>query len=376
VSAPGAGAERSDVGPRVLIVTPEFEPFASGVETHVAEVAPRLLAEGVRLTILTTDPVRRLQVRERIAGVDVRRVRAFPPDSDLHFAPMLARQIATSGPWDLAHIQSYHTLVAPVAMLALILLRIPFVITLHSGGHSSRIRVAARGLQLSLLSPLLRRAERIIAVSEWEEEQFSRALRLRRSRFALIPNGAQLPGAGDAPAAGPPLIVSIGRVERYKGHHHVVAAMPRILETLPDARLRIVGAGPYEGAIRRLARTLGVEAHVQIGPVPGERRDSFSRLLMSASVVTMLSDYESQGIAAYEAADAGRPLVVAYGTALAELVDRGVAVGVSDVTDADAVASAIIAQVRSPLVPRAVELPTWDGCADRVLQLYREILDR
>jgi glycosyltransferase involved in cell wall biosynthesis len=375
VSAPGPGSERLDVGPRVLIVTPEFEPFASGVETHVAEVAPRLAAARIGVTILATDPGGRLPVRERHAGVDVRRVRAFPSNSDLHFAPLVVREIAVSGPWDLVHIHSYHTLVAPLAMLAAIALRIPFVITLHSGGHSSSIRVKARGLQLSLLSPMLRRAERIIAVSEWEEQQFSRALRLRRSRFALIPNGAQLPGHDDPPTAGPLLILSIGRVERYKGHHHVVAAMPRILETLPDARLRIVGAGPYEGAIRRLARSLGVETHVQIGPVPGERRDSFSRLLMSASVVTMLSDYESQGIAAYEAADAGRPLVVAYGTALAELVDRGVAVGVSDVADADAVAAAIIAQVRSPLVPRAVELPTWDGCAARVLQLYREILD-
>jgi glycogen synthase len=376
VSGPSTGPERPDVGPRVLVVTPEFEPFASGVETHVAEVAPRLAAQGVGVTILATDPGGTRPAREWIAGIDVRRVRAWPPNSDLHFAPMLAREIATSGRWDLVHIHSYHTLVAPLAMLTLILLRIPFVITLHSGGHSSRIRVAARGLQLRLLAPLLRRAERIITVSKWEEDQFSRALRLRRSRFALIPNGAQLPALDDRPSTGPPLIVSIGRVERYKGHHHVVAAMPRILETLPDARLRILGSGPYDRAIRRLAHDLGVGAHVEVGPVPGGRRDAFSRLLQRASVVTMLSDYESQGIAAYEAADAGRPLVVAYGTALAELVDRGVALGVSDVTDAEAVAAAIIAQVRHPLVPPALNLPTWDGCAESVRRLYHEILER
>jgi glycosyltransferase involved in cell wall biosynthesis len=358
------------------MVAPQFQAFASGVETHVAEVAPRLAATGARVTILATDPGGSLPTREWVRGVEVRRVRAWPAKGDLHFAPRLMPMLAEGGPWDLIHIQSYHTLVAPMVMIAAITQRIPFVITLHSGGHSSRIRVASRGIQLKLLRPLLRRAERIIAVSHWERDRFSMALGIKPGRIAVIPNGAQLPRLDPPVADGPPLIVSIGRLERYKGHHRVVAAMPRIIDALPDARLRIVGSGPYAAALRDQATQLGVGGLVEIGPVPGGRREAFTRLLLQASVVAMLSDYESQGIAAYEAADAGRPLVVALGTALAELVDRGVAIGVADLDNPEAVASAIVSQIRSPLITGGIALPTWDECADSLGRLYRDVLGR
>ena len=47
----------------------------------------------------------------------VRRVRAHPRGRDWRFAPGLAAVIG-AGEWDLVHIQSYHTFVAPMAMAA------------------------------------------------------------------------------------------------------------------------------------------------------------------------------------------------------------------------------------------------------------------
>ena len=360
--------------PRILLVAPRFEPFASGVETHLAEVAPRLAARGLDVTILVTDPSGALPTRERIAGVDVRRVRAWPAGRDLHFAPGLLRVLAIENAWDLVHIHSYHTLVAPMAMLGAVILRLPFVITLHSGGHSSRVRVAARGAQLRILEPLLRRAKRIIAVSQWELDQFAAALRLPPKRFVLIPSGAELPMPDRRASPSAPLIASIGRLERYKGHHHVIKAMPRIVDALPEARLRIIGSGPYERQLRRLAMDAGVAGRVVIGPIPTGRRQALAALLSEVSVVAMLSDYESQGLAAYEAAAAGRPLVVAYRTALAELVDKGLAIGVTDVDDPESVASAIISQALDPLDPGDVTLPTWEGSAESIHQVYEDVL--
>jgi len=45
----------------------------------------------------------------------------------------------------------------------------------------------------------------------------------------------------------PHLIVSGGRLERYKGHHRAIAALPELIRRVPDARLYVVGTGPYEG---------------------------------------------------------------------------------------------------------------------------------
>ena len=143
-------------------------------------------------------------------------------------------------------------------MLAALRAGIPYVVTFHGGGHSSRLRNALRGAQQRLLRPLLARAERLVAVAEFEIGHFGERLHLPPERFALIPNGSDLPrvsprsDADEAPAG--PLIASIGRLERYKGHHRLIAALPLILAAQPDARLWIAGTGPYEDALRALAR--------------------------------------------------------------------------------------------------------------------------
>jgi hypothetical protein len=41
---------------------------------------------------------------------------------------------------------------------------------------------------------------------------------------------------------------------------------------------------------------------------------------------------------------------------------------------AEAVASAILGQLRQPLIPSNAELPTWDACAEAVLKLYHHAL--
>jgi len=103
--------------PRILMVTPRYFPDMGGVETHVAEVSRRLARAGADITILTTDRTGRLPASEQIDGVTIRRARAWPAQRDYYFAPEIAR-VLTNEAWDVVHCQSYHTLVAPLAMLA------------------------------------------------------------------------------------------------------------------------------------------------------------------------------------------------------------------------------------------------------------------
>src|SRR5436305_1960576 len=143
--------------PRVLMVAPDFFPGVGGIVTHVYEVGRRLVRAGVEVTVLTTDMSGKLPDVEVVEGMQIRRVRAWPANKDYYFAPGIYRIIAR-GRWDLVHCQGYHTLVAPVAMLAAWRAHIPYVLTFHSGGHSSRLRNALRGLQWTVLRPLLSRA--------------------------------------------------------------------------------------------------------------------------------------------------------------------------------------------------------------------------
>ncbi|MFN8528579.1 MAG: glycosyltransferase family 4 protein [Anaerolineae bacterium] len=250
------------------MVSARYYPFTGGTETHVYEVARRLAADGQSVTILTTDPEGTLPHQETAAGVQICRVRAYPRQRDYYFAPGILPTVIRGG-WDVVHIQGYHTFVAPLAMLAAWISRTPYVVTFHSGGHSSAARNRMRSFQRRLLSPLLKHADQLIGVSEFEADFFAQSLGIDRSRFIVVPNGSHLPPLEEPITPDEePLIVSSGRLERYKGHHHVIAALAELLKIRPDVRLRIVGTGPYEPELQTLIDTLGVRDHVEIGAIP------------------------------------------------------------------------------------------------------------
>jgi glycosyltransferase involved in cell wall biosynthesis len=358
---------------RVLTVTPRYLPLVGGTELHTYETARRIAARH-DVTILTTNPGGQLAAEECRDDLRILRVAAWPAQRDYYVAPAIAGVIARRG-WDVVHCQGIHTLVAPLAMLAAWRAGVPYVVTFHSGGHSSRLRTLARGTQWTLLGPLLRHARLLIGVSEYEADFFRRQLRLPASRFAVIPNGVQLTCATPAPSSQPrqPLIVSVGRLERYKGHHRVIDALPHVLARRPDARLRIIGSGPYDAQLTRLAHARGVADRVQIGPIAGADREAMAVALSEAAVVTLLSDYESQGIAAWEAIQLRRPVLVADGSAFSELARRGLARAVALDSSPEQVAAAIVEQLEHPLVPSNVALPSWDDCAAQLLTVYRSI---
>jgi glycosyltransferase involved in cell wall biosynthesis len=368
---------------RVLQVTPHYFPSTGGTQTHVHEVGRQLARLGVHVTVLTTDLSGRLPPTEESEGILIRRVRVWSVNKErdyLHLAPDIYRVVRHGG-WDIVHCQGLHTLVPPIAMLAALRARIPYVVSFHSGGNSSRLRMALQTTEWHALRPLLVRAKRLICPSKWEAEYFRLGFGLRAGPFAIIPNGANhlsahLPEATGATraVATSPLIVSVGRLELYKGHHRVIAALPQMREQVPNIRLRIVGSGPYESVLRKLAHRWGVADHVEIRAVPPRDQSGMASVLAQADVVTLLSEHEAQGIVVLEALALKRPVLVAYTTGLREFADRGLARAVRIDGTPGEVAAAIIDQIRNPVLPDEVELPTWERCASDLLEVYREIL--
>jgi glycosyltransferase involved in cell wall biosynthesis len=356
------------------MATPRYLPLVGGTEIHTHETATRIAAEGHAVTVLTTDPGGGLPSEESCEGVHIVRASAWPEGRDYSFSPHLYHVIH-SGDWDIVHCQGIHTLVPPLAMAAATRAKIPYVVTFHSGGHSSRVRNAVRGPQWEMLRPLLSRADRLIGVSRFEAEWFGKQLRLPPDRFVIIPNGAQLPDAilMTQTQTDETLIVSVGRLERYKGHQRVIAALPFVLAQRPDVRLRIAGSGPFEPALRRLASELGVAGHVEIRAVSGDDRYGMAELLSSAALVTLLSDYESQGIAAMEALTFKRPVLVTDTSALSELAQRGLARAIPLTSTDEQTATAILRQLTEPLIPPDMQLPSWDACASQLLDLYLSV---
>ncbi len=355
----------------MLYVTPRYAPFVGGIETHVSEVGRRLAACGFDITVLTVDPDRALPPEEERG--DERIIRVGSTGGDLYWSPALYRTIR-EGRWDLVHCQGIHTLVPALAMLAARRTRTPYLVTFHTGGHDSRVRMRLRWLQWLALAPLLRGASALIAVSRFEAALWHRVPGLRTVPIQIIPNGAGMPVVDPLPDPDPNLVVSVGRLVRYKGHQRAIAGLVELRRTRPAARLRIVGSGRYEGALRDMAARLGVAEQVKIAGIPGEDRIGMARLLATAGAVVLLSEYEAHPVAVMEAASLGRPVIAAETTGLRELIARGLARGVALDASPLAVANAMADALDAPPPPR-VPLPRWDDCAEALLQRYRLLVE-
>lgn len=357
---------------RVAMVAARALPLMGGIETHVHEVSRRLAAAGVDVTVLTTDTTGDLPRDETTSGYRIRRWQSYPRSRDYYFSPGLVRHLGEArDAYDVVHVQGVHTLLAPAALAAAKRAGIPSMLTFHTGGHSSGLREALRPLQFKILAPLLRSTSELVAVCEYEQQMFARIVGISPSRIRLIRNGCEpLPIDTCEPRAeGSPLLLSVGRLEEYKGHHRLLRAMPAILQRAPQARLVVVGSGPYEQTLHDMAWDLGVSKAFSIRSFgPGER-PQMGKLVSDADLVCLLSDYEAHPVAVMEALGTGARVLVADTSGMSELGRAGLLPTIAVEASPDKLADTVLGLVAQPKSPPPA-LPTWDDCAEALRELY------
>nr|WSZ95614.1 glycosyltransferase family 4 protein [Streptomyces sp. NBC_00857] len=138
--------------------------------------------------------------------------------------------------------------------------------------------------QLPVARQLLRRigegTETITYLGEYTRSRIAAALTPEAAgRMVQLPPGVDEktfhPGSGGTEIrerlglTGRPVVVCVSRLVPRKGQDTLILALPAILAHVPDAVLLIVGGGPYENDLRKLARETGVADAVRFtGAVP------------------------------------------------------------------------------------------------------------
>ena len=143
------------------------------------------------------------------------------------------------------------------------------------------------------------------------------------------------------PVSGP-LIGIVGRLQHWKGMHVLIAAMPEILATHPDAHCVIVG-GPhapepeYPASLTAQISTLGLETKVtMVGLQP-----NVPEWMQAMDVIVHASDHEPFGIVVIEAMALGKPTIAGNTAGPTEIITDGVDGLLTPFEDAPALAHAV-----------------------------------
>ena len=179
----------------------------------------------------------------------------------------------------------------------------------------------------------------------------------------------------------PKRIVYLGRLKKYKGIELPILALPKLLETVPDAEYWVVGEGDYRDELERIARGQGVADHVRFpGFVGGKDKVS---LLQDTRVLAYTSPKEGWGLSVVEAGACATPVVASDAPGLRESVLDGKTGFLVPHGDVDALADRLTRLLTDDALAESMATEGvrwaatfhWENAARETLALIEEITD-
>ena len=354
---------------KIVQVCPRYYPDIGGVETHVQEISARLVKRGFEVEVVCTDPTGQLPKHEVINGVIITRFKSFAPGDAYYFAPQIYFYLSYHN-YDLIHAHSYHAFPALFAALAKNKCRLIFTPYYHGGGHTF-IRNLLHKPYKSLGNKIFERSDKITCISEYERRKVISDFSVSPVKIEKIPVGLNLNEFANVK----PLkrhndentLLYVGRLEEYKGVQHIIKS----LQDLPRFKLEIIGKGPYENHLHKLAEELSVTKRINWHK--NIKREELLLHYASADVFLMLSTHEAYGITVAEALATGTPCVVLKGSALDEFVDGKMCVGIETQITTDKLTTTIEQIKNAEHNIKDVPVLDWNDITDRLIDVYRGI---
>lgn len=301
---------------RVALTCPYAWDDPGGVQTHVRELAARLIERGHVVTVLA--PVRGNEaeafVRPVGRPVDIPYNASNAP---IDPRPWVIRQIRDElrrfGP-DLLH--AHEPLTPSTSLWAVLAASVPLVATFHSGAERSRLYDVA--------APLLRRIARRIAVRIAVSDAAAAFAGARiGGAFEIVPNGVDVQrfaGAEPADLGVGTKLLFVGRLDERKGFPTAVRTFARLAAERPDLRLVVAGEGPDREALAGLGPELS-DRVIMLGSVPNVDLPPF-HAACDAYLGPAVGG-ESFGVVLVEAMSAGLPVIASDIAGYREVVRNG-----------------------------------------------------
>ena len=248
-----------------------------------------------------------------------------------------------------------------------------------------------------LLRHIGRDAGMLTAASKWAKKKLEPAFGWK-GRMEVLPSGIDTgrfhPGVSDAVVrerhalGSSPVVCCVSRLVPRKGQDMLIRALPAVAQQVPDVRLLIVGIGPAEESLRKLAASTGVADRVVFaGAVSYEERAAYFRagdvFAMPCRQRWFGFDVEALGAVFLQGAAVGRPVIAGDSGGAPETVIHGTTGLVVDPTRPEPLADALIALLTDPARAAAMGKAgtewlhrewTWERMADRLKGLLQRLV--
>lgn len=349
----------------------------SGVGTYVAGLLPALAAAGDFDLVVYEDP------RRPVPNLSGERLRKQPVRAGKY---SLAEQIELARRCRADRLDIFHApfyiapWLAPCPVVVTIHDLIPFLFPLYSAPHQWLVKA---GYWVAV-----RRAARIIVVSQHTRRDLVRLLGVREEKISVVSNATapdMISRSSDdneamlARAFGvrsPYLLLLGARNQRTKNPEGAARALCAARRQLGQ-EFQVVVAGPPEGFPPALTESFDADV-VRVGHVDRQQLAQFYR---GARVFLLASRYEGFGLPLLEAMACGCPVVCSNAASLPEVAADGAML--ADPEDAEAIAQAIVhlwrsETARAELSGRALRRArdfSWERAAREVIAIYRSAAD-
>jgi phosphatidylinositol alpha-1,6-mannosyltransferase len=349
---------------KVLFITNDFGPRAGGIETFIIGLIER---RAFASTIVYTSAQENSQEYdanwERKYGVKVVR------DSSriLLPTPMVARRVSK-----LVKTENIKTVAfgaaAPLGLLA------------HSVRRAGVLRIVALThghevwwARLFPFNLLMRRissgVDSLTYLGEYTRQMISRALN-QQAKLNMVRIAPGIDTEHFSPCnsedlrhslnlVGKKTIVCVARLVHRKGQDRLIEAMPRILNSIPNAHLLIVGEGPYREHLVKRVNQLKINENVTfVGRISYEQLPHYlciGDLFAMPSRSRFLGlEVEGLGISYLEASACGLPVIAGASGGAPDAVDEGKSGVVVNGVDNVAIANAVIKFLNDPETSKAM----------------------
>jgi glycosyltransferase involved in cell wall biosynthesis len=353
---------------KVAQICPRYHPYIGGVETHVKEISERLVSKRLEVEVLTTDPEGTLPESEIINNVLVKRFKSWAPNDSYYFSKQLSKYLKRKDcDYDILHAHSYHAFPALITANNKGKSKLIFTPHYHGEGHTtfrSMLHIPYKYFGKSIF----KKSEKIITVSKYERNLIKTGFNVNDEKLVTIPNGINKNEFTDIRPQKKEnrIILSVGRLEKYKGMQHLLLLLPEIDN---DINLEIIGKGMYKKVLTELITQKNLQDRVTI--LQDIKRKDLVQKYANADLFALLSLNEAFGICVAEALATFTPCVVANTSGLSEWIDDKNCFGVGVPIDYSELKTVVEYAIKQKVAK--VELWDWDDVSEQLIKEYRKI---